>query len=255
MMLGFLSEGAGPPLVLIHGVGLRAEAWERMMPFLTPHFEVFAVDMPGHGASPLGTVESLEDYVDQVEAFVARRAGRIYVAGHSMGAILAMKLAARLGDRVAGVAALNAIYRRPKEAEQAVRLRAEAILSGGKINNAPTLARWFGKSPKGPIKAAAKDCATWLGGVDRQGYGRAYTAFAHQDGPSEDELRSITGPALFMTGAGDVNSIPAMSEAMAAVAPQGRARTIEDAAHMMPMTHAQAVAEALIETFQGGADR
>ena len=251
-MIGYLSDGAGPTVILIHGVGLRAEAWDRMMPTLAAHFRVFAVDMPGHGASLLGDVETLEDYVDQLQTFVSRMDGPVFVAGHSMGAILAMKLAARLGERVAGIAALNAIYRRPKEAERAVRARAAAILSGEKIDNAPTLARWFGEAPKGAIKAAAKECAAWLDAVDRQGYGRAYTAFAHQDGPTEEELCAITGPSLFMTGAGDPNSTPAMSEAMAALAPQGRAITLDDAAHMMPMTHAQTVAEALIETFQSG---
>lgn len=252
-MLGYLSDGAGPALVLIHGVGLRAEAWERIMPALAVHFRVIAVDMPGHGATPLGAVETLEDYVDQVETFVGRLDGPVYVAGHSMGAILAMKLAARLRERISGIAALNAIYQRPKAAKEAVCARASAILSGEEINNTPTLVRWFGKAPKGPIKAAAKDCATWLDAVNREGYGRAYTAFAHQDGPTEDELRRITGPALFMTGAGDLNSTPAMSEAMAGRAPRGRALTIHDAAHMMPMTHPKAVAEALIETFQPGA--
>ncbi len=43
-----LEAGAGEPLLLIHGVGLRAEAWAPQMR-LEAH--VFAVDMPGHGDS------------------------------------------------------------------------------------------------------------------------------------------------------------------------------------------------------------
>lgn len=252
-MLSYLSEGDGPTMVLIHGVGLRAEAWEAMMPLLAAHYRVYAVDMPGHGAAMLGEVQSLEDYVDRFEAFITRLDSPAFVAGHSMGAVLAMKLAARLGVQVAGVAALNAIYRRRPKAEEAVRARAAAIRSGAVRDNAPTLARWFGEAPQGAMKTAAEDCDAWLSAMDQTAYGRAYTAFAHQDGPSESELHAIRGPALFMTGARDPNSTPEMSKAMAKLAPQGRAEVIEDAAHMMPMTHPQAVAKALIDTFQTGA--
>ena len=43
--------GRGPAILLVHGVGLKAEAWNRMLPFLLKHFSVTAVDLPGHGNS------------------------------------------------------------------------------------------------------------------------------------------------------------------------------------------------------------
>ncbi len=249
-MLSFLHAGEGPTLVLIHGVGLRAEAWDRMMPGLAAHFSIYAVDMPGHGATPLGKVQVLEDYVDAVARFVVVLRGPVFVAGHSFGAILAMKLAARQGTDIAGIAALNAIYRRTPEAEKAVRARAAAIVAGEGHDPAPTVARWFGEAPQGALKTAARDCNAWLGAVDQTGYGRAYTAFAHQDGPSKAELQAIKCPALFMTGAQDRNSTPQMSQMMAAGTPHGRAKSLKEAAHMMPMTHPEAVTAALIDTFQ-----
>jgi len=236
--------------VLIHGVGLRAEAWGAMLPHLADHYRVYAVDMPGHGAAPLDGVQNLGDYVERVQCFVESLGSQVHVAGHSMGAIIAMKLAARMGADLAGVAALNAIYRRSAQSRAAVLARAAAISAEGAADNAPTLARWFGTNPKGAMRAAARACEGWLNTVDRQGYGRAYTAFARQDGPSEGELAAITCPALFMTGAGDLNSTPEMSRAMAEQAPKGRAVAITEAAHMMPMTHGDAVAAALIDTFQ-----
>jgi pimeloyl-ACP methyl ester carboxylesterase len=50
-----------------------------------------------------------------------------------------------------------------------------------------------------------------------------------------------------MTGALEPNSTPAMSEAMAALTPKGRAIIVPDAAHMMPMTHPEVVNAALLD--------
>jgi pimeloyl-ACP methyl ester carboxylesterase len=61
--------------------------------------------------------------------------------------------------------------------------------------------------------------------------------FAHENGPTEDELQSLNKPALFITGGRESNSTPEMSIQMAQSCPMGQAHIIEDAAHMMPMTH------------------
>ena len=70
--LAFHRSGSGDPVVLIHGVGLRAEAWFQQLPVLTRDHEVFAVDMPGHGDSALlnGTAPSLSAYVDHIASWL-----------------------------------------------------------------------------------------------------------------------------------------------------------------------------------------
>ena len=55
----------------------------------------------------------------------------------------------------------------------------------------------------------------------------------------------VAQPALFLTGALDANSTPAMARQMAAVAPRGRAVVIEGHGHMVPMTAPAAVNDAL----------
>ena len=44
-----LEAGAGEPILLIHGVGMRAEAWAPQIAALASDHSVIAVDMPGHG--------------------------------------------------------------------------------------------------------------------------------------------------------------------------------------------------------------
>jgi len=45
-----LSQGSGPPVLLLHGVSLSAAAWAPLFPKLR-HLRLFAVELPGHGLS------------------------------------------------------------------------------------------------------------------------------------------------------------------------------------------------------------
>jgi flavin reductase (DIM6/NTAB) family NADH-FMN oxidoreductase RutF len=64
----------------------------------------------------------------------------------------------------------------------------------------------------------------------------------------------LEAPALFLTGEQDPNSSPAMSQAMAAIAPRGRALIIPDERHMMNLTSPERINAALLE-FLGGIGR
>ncbi|HCU52375.1 MAG TPA: alpha/beta hydrolase, partial [Micromonosporaceae bacterium] len=46
-------RGSGSPLVLIHGIGHRWQAWEPVLDELAEHHEVLAIDLPGFGKSPV----------------------------------------------------------------------------------------------------------------------------------------------------------------------------------------------------------
>ena len=249
--LHYWSEGHGPALVLIHGVGLRAEAWGAMMPLLAPQFTVYAVDMPGHGASPLQGSASLDDYTRRFAALIQSMGAPVAVAGHSMGAMIALDLAIAHPEHFRSASALNAIFERTPEAARAVQARARGLADGDRTDPTATLERWFGAAPDGPGQAAAKACRNWLTRADAKGYAQAYAVFADHHGPARRALEGMQTPALFLTGANDPNSTPAMSQAMAACAPHGRAQSIDGAAHMAPMTHPKDVATALITHIQG----
>ncbi|MEO0342386.1 MAG: alpha/beta hydrolase [Pseudomonadota bacterium] len=245
-------SGSGPNLVLLHGVGLRSEAWAPMIAFLKDHFTIHVFDMPGHGQSPLGKTATFKNYVDRLDDAVSQIDEGVTIAGHSMGAMLALELAKRRPEAVRGMAALNAIFRRSPDAKAAVQTRAASLTKDTIAHPDVTLERWFGNAPVGRNELARDACFDWLTSVDPLGYKRAYTAFAQNDGPSDIQLKSMHIPSLFITGAGDPNSTPAMAHAMAARAPKGTAKIFDDAAHMLPMTHPQITAELLIKTFLGG---
>lgn len=238
--LALIRAGAGPRLLLVHGVGLRAEAWNAQIADLLDRFELLAPDLPGHGQSPrLAQAQpSLSDYGAAIAPLIDRPTVLI---GHSMGAMIALDLAVRHSEHIRGVVALNAIFHRAEDARLAVRQRAHALDEVSVADPAPTLDRWFGTGSS-PERAA---CENWLKDVDPSGYRDAYRVFASEDGPGDDALRTLDCPALFMTGGREPNSTPAMSKAMAGLAPDGLAMILDTAAHMTPMTHAAEVNTAL----------
>lgn len=89
--------GAGEPLVLIHGIGSRWQLWQPILPLLTPHFDVIALDLPGFGASaPAAAPSSVWDvaaFADAVAAFVPFSS--FHVAGSSLGGGVALELGRR----------------------------------------------------------------------------------------------------------------------------------------------------------------
>jgi pimeloyl-ACP methyl ester carboxylesterase len=86
--------GEGPPLVLLHGLGMSREVWRPVVPLLAREREVIAIDMPGFGQSPPGP-RTVAGLADAVAAFVASLGiERPHVAGNSLGGGVALTLGA-----------------------------------------------------------------------------------------------------------------------------------------------------------------
>ena len=109
MGLAYERQGAGPPLVLLHGVGHRRQAWGAVLRLLAPHRTVIAVDLPGHGESPplrLAGRPAVRAIAEELFAFFDELGlDRPHVAGNSLGGALALAAGAR--GRAATVTALS----------------------------------------------------------------------------------------------------------------------------------------------------
>jgi (E)-2-((N-methylformamido)methylene)succinate hydrolase len=241
----YLDRGRGDEtVVLIHGVGMRIEAWAPQIERLAEDFRVVAVDLPGHGFSaPLGQPPQLQHFVGWFETLLDElELGPVNVAGHSMGALIATGIVATAPERVKRVALLNGVHRRSAEARAAVEARADEIVTGSFDREAP-LARWFSDAETG---TEAYDLVReLLSAVNAEGYATSYRAFATGDALYSDCWSSVGCPALFLTGDGDLNSTPDMAREMAAATPHGRAVIIEGHRHMVNLTAPHAVNEAL----------
>ncbi len=240
--------GSGTRMLLIHGVGMNADYWGNLLEPLSPHFELTVIDMPGHGESSPCVIQSpsLQHYTDSIASMI--RTPTI-VAGHSMGALIALDLAVRYQNNISGIAVLNGIYRRSEAAIKAVKSRVTELEENPKTDPQDTLNRWFGERPQGELAQASTQCRQWLQAIEPTQYINAYRAFAHADAPDDQAIAGIRCPALFMTGELEPNSTPAMSQAMCALVSGALCHIVKDAKHMMSMTHGEQVTNALIQYF------
>jgi pimeloyl-ACP methyl ester carboxylesterase len=99
--LAFDRAGHGEPLLLLHGIGSTRDDFSALFPRLAEDFDVLAVDLPGHGESPIGTSRpTVAALTDAVEADLdARGLGRVHVLGNSLGARIGIELAVRRRTR------------------------------------------------------------------------------------------------------------------------------------------------------------
>ncbi|MCG8442395.1 MAG: acetoin dehydrogenase dihydrolipoyllysine-residue acetyltransferase subunit [Caulobacterales bacterium] len=101
------ADQAGRAVVLLHGFGGDLENWTLVQESLASARPVYAVELPGHGRSSKAVGEGrLADLADAVEAAVdglGLQDGWI-LGGHSLGGAVAVELALRRGDRLAGLA-------------------------------------------------------------------------------------------------------------------------------------------------------
>ena len=223
-----------------------------IVPELARHFALTVIDMPGHGSSSVfcDATPSINLYSDRIAEVLSNSPEPMYVAGHSMGALISVDLADRYPTKVKAITVLNGIFQRNEDATQAVRSRAKELDGKHMADFTATLARWFGDEPTGVDAHATERCRHWLTNINPLGYQQAYRAFAYDNGPSAECLKSLECAALFITGEHEPNSTADMSAAMAQLVPKGRCHIVQGAKHMMPMTHGGEVCAQMIEFFE-----
>ncbi len=102
-------EPGMPGIALVHGAGMDHSVFALQARALAHHGRnLLAVDLPGHGRSEgpaLDSVAAIAEWV--LRAAAACGMERLRVAGHSMGALVALECAARGGARIEALALLG----------------------------------------------------------------------------------------------------------------------------------------------------
>jgi haloalkane dehalogenase len=114
--MAYLQEGAGRPIVLLHGNPTSSYLWRNVIPHLRGHGRVIAPDLVGHGDSAKlpGTGDarySLAEHQAYVDALLDELDVRedVVLVGHDWGGPLAFDWARRHPDAMAGIAYLETI--------------------------------------------------------------------------------------------------------------------------------------------------
>lgn len=111
--LFFTDEGAGPPILLVHGWTCDSHDWQFQAPsLLSAGYRVIAVDLRGHGRS------SVPDSGYTPRSFASDLAGLLrerntppaVVIGHSLGGTIAVAMAVEHPDLVRAVVPVDSAY-------------------------------------------------------------------------------------------------------------------------------------------------
>jgi pimeloyl-ACP methyl ester carboxylesterase len=142
--------GSGPPLVLVHGLGLSWRSWQPVLDALELRHDVVAIDLPGFGESPPlsdGAAPTPTRLADAVESELDRLSLRApAVVGNSLGGWVALELARRGRAARAIVISPSGLESPPERAlvialNELMRLRARFGAPLGRWLTASALAR------------------------------------------------------------------------------------------------------------------
>ncbi|MFN7570545.1 MAG: alpha/beta fold hydrolase [Betaproteobacteria bacterium] len=105
-------DAARPCVVFLHGAQHDHSVWILQSRWLAHHgYSVLAFDLPGHGRSGGAALATVPAIADELATALAPLAcPGFLLVGHSMGSLIALELAQRLGDRVKGVALLGTVF-------------------------------------------------------------------------------------------------------------------------------------------------
>ena len=214
-LLNYAAEGAGPPVVLVHGVGSNLQAWDRVVARLSPQFRVLRMDLRGHGASTqIREPYSLEKFgEDIISVMNAAGIAKADVVGFSLGGLIGQCLALNWPGRFRKIALLSAVAgRTPEEREKVVARLAMIRETGIGAVTGAARDRWFTedfarKHPEEIEKRIAELIAN-----DKASYLEAYRVFGQ--GELAPRLHEIKHETLVLTGEFDQGSHTRMARFM-----------------------------------------
>jgi pimeloyl-ACP methyl ester carboxylesterase len=258
--LRYLKTGTGPALVLLHTLRTQLDYFQRLIPQLSDHFTVYAIDFPGLGWSDIrpgaGYGEpALRKAV--VEFVTALNLTGVTLTGDSIGATVSLTASTELGARVRQVVALNT-YDYPQGVERA-NLLASIVVKAMRV---PGLGHVFSKLSNTLIltgimrggffdpKKLPKDFVQeQLKSGKRPGYATVETRYLRA-------LRSymaarglygrITAPVTLVYSDHDWSKPEERAE-VARLIPGSRLITLSRAAHFASLEHPNEIARILIE--------
>jgi pimeloyl-ACP methyl ester carboxylesterase len=169
--MSFERAGSGEPLVLIHGTGSSRKTWAPVLPALTAERDVIAVDLPGHGESPLAPAEVQPTpfgYASVLARFLDDLGiDSAHVAGNSVGGWTALELA-KLGRARSVVALAPAgLWRRHNPTSSRLslwtmrRVSPPAILLRTPVGRTVLLGQTFGRPWRVPANVAVDIARTF----------------------------------------------------------------------------------------------
>lgn len=247
MELSVELRGQGMPILCLHGHPGTGRCMAVFTDYLSPYFQTIAPDLRGYGRSRTTQPFAMEQHLDDLSALLERLDQPCLLLGWSLGGILAMELALRHPEKIAGIILVGTAAR-PVGRHPAITWQ-DNLLTGlaGIINwvipgwpwNIATLGqrslfrhlisqhsvqayRYIAQAGTPAFLQTSKLANRALMTALRQGYNRL------------GELHQIQQPCLMLAAANDVHITPESSQETAATLPNCEWRLYDNVAHLMP---------------------
>ena len=220
------AESDKPVVVIVHGVGLNQDMWLPWLPALEDDYRVLTLDLYGHGDSrnPEGE-RSIRDFVDQISTLLDHLdIERFALAGFSLGAVISQAYASLYPERLTHLILLHSVYQRTDEQCLGVRERYLITRDEGPMSTVElAIQRWYTDDYRTSHPDEMDALRQVFSKHTDDGYLKAYYLFGQaEEEMSLYEIKHVQCPALVITGADDVGSTPAMSEALDRDLPNSR---------------------------------
>ena len=228
-----------PTLLLVPGLMCNEAVWAPVIPLIASAAHCQVVD---HG--------SANSLVQMAQQLLRTAPDRFALAGHSMGARVALEVYRQAPERVTRIALLDTGYLplATGEAGQAEKDKRAQLLHIAQNQGVRRMASaWV----QGMVHPARLSDAALIEAIVAMFERKSAAIFEAQIAAllarpdARPVLQSLNVPTLIACGDQDLWAPLAQHQAMQALAPQARLTVFADAGHMAPMEQAQAVAQAL----------
>lgn len=243
---GRVFDPAQPTVVFLHGAGMDHTVWALQTRWFAHHGRnVLALDLPGHGRSAGPGLRSIEEMAELVvSASASVGAERVALVGHSMGALVALTAASRLGAAVSGLALLGVAPLMPVHPDLL------AAAERGDHAAVDLMVTWaIGRAAQLGANAAP---GIWLTGAALRLLERVDPRSLAADLAACDAYRGalssagrIACPTLLLLGGDDRMAPPGKAADFARAFGNGRSKVLRGAGHMMMLENAGATLAAL----------
>lgn len=240
--LNVVRRGTGKPLLLLHGLGGNIASWGDLIDVLAKTNAVIAVDLPGHGASPVTPdARTFRGIADAIADFIqAEDIAGIDCVGHSLGGRIALEMARR--DLVGAMVALapGGFWSAGESRFLKVSLLASGrfarlarpalpSLTRHAAGRAALLAQISARAAQVPPEMALRELRSFAATPTFDALTRDLA-----DGPLQKGAEKTRGPLTIVWGRKDRLLLPRQADRAAAAFPQARLHWIEDAGHYVP---------------------
>jgi 3-oxoadipate enol-lactonase len=224
-------DGRGPPLVLLHCLGVDHRFWDFAAP-LAGDFTLLRYDLPGHGASAVPAARyGIADLSAQLADILGRAGvGRAHVAGISLGGLIAQHLAATRPELVDRLILVDTTPRYTDELRAIWDERAATARRNGVAAMVDGLLKiWFSAAALARDDAGVRYVRETLARASGEGYALACEALKAAD--LRDLAHKIAAPTLVICGDDDIPSFLDAARWLAANIPKAELAWLAGARH------------------------